>query len=244
MIKVAKILLAVAGFCLGLTTFSFAAYDNSVYFRKNVTFSGSDSTGLGTQPTSISDASSYTIGTDTLYVELWEKMTFYFGAWWCFCCVPDQSATVTSNAVSGGMSQDSQALTLKDYVYAAAQPDTSYSTEPANPAKFINASPGVTLTLGTSTTPSNASALELEDGQTLTIGSYICPGPRDGTGNRLTDTATDTATVSVASDDVDSNDLVVRTDTSFASGSITTGYLPGTSSIYIQLTDTNCNKKG
>lgn len=234
-------------------TLSAAAYNNSAYFRKNVTFSGSNSTGLGTTPTSITDASAYTIDSDTLYVELWEAIHGYFGGYFSFCCAPNQSATVVSNAVSGGIAADSVTLTLKDYVYTAAggdpdtyDPDTYYSS--GSPSKFINVSPGITITLGASTTPSTAGVLEVEDGQTLSISpayySSLIKYPSYAGKYDTADTATDTATVSVASDTVDSGDLVIRSDTSFGSGSVTTGYIPGTSKVYAQLTDTNCNKKG
>lgn len=224
------------GVCILLytTSLAFAVYptdtDNTIYFRKNVTFSGSDGTGLGTQPTSITDASAYTIDSDKLYVEFWEAM-WHGGFWYCYCCASDLAVTVTSTAVSGGMDQDSVVLTLKDYVYSTSEGGTQ-----AKWNKFINAFPGNNTTLGTSPTPSSAANLEVEDSQQLSMTWSGCMGDP-------TETASDTATAYVADDTTTSDDLVVRVnDSSFASGSETTCN-PG-DTLYIQVKDTDENHKG
>lgn len=221
--------------CAILTTVTFSfAYTNTISFQKNAAHT---------------DAPSYTIGSDTLFVDLWMEYDWNgsYGEWNCRCCAPNLNVTVTSNTVSGGMAADSQALTLSDYAYTGTGTNTTAALTASGGRwaitdvnQFRNADPGISLTLCTNgnKTPSSSSALELEDGQNLTVSKSCSTRAVSGVDVATTQTATDTATVSVAATN---SALVLSSSSAYASAS---SFAPDTDDIYIQVTDADENTKG
>lgn len=198
--------------------FSLAADENAkIYFCKN---------DRNTKTTN------YTIGLDVLYVDL-QNYNDYEGV--CYCAAASQKVAVSSSPILNGVLADSVVLTLVDYGGKDIKNAPDRLSNDMIPLGNNNQD-GVPLKLATSRIPAEPGVLELEDGQVLNV-NWNC------THIKIPD-VTNTAVVSVAKDSVDTGDVIVRYDTSFVSGSIASGYRPNAHSIYVQVADSDENRRG